>query len=307
MNDTAVRVDDLVRTFKGPRGSLTAVDHVSFTIRQGEAVALLGPNGAGKSTTMDMILGLIPPTSGELSVLDSEPRTAAHSGHLSAVHQADTLLPDFTVAETMRIIGAIHKVPRSRIDEQMAAWDLGPFASRRVGKCSGGERQRLRFALAMLPDPQILVLDEPTNGLDVESRRQFWDRMRQEARQGRTILFATHYLAEADDFASRVILVNQGRVVADGSIGEVRACVSGAAVTATWPGATCEQIAAIPAANRVQNVAERITINTSDSDAVARFLLTQTDARDVLISTTSLEDAFVKLTDNRSEDMEAMS
>ncbi|AMS06402.1 ABC transporter ATP-binding protein [Acidipropionibacterium acidipropionici] len=219
----AIRADDLVKTFRRPgsQDRLVAVDHVSFSIPAGQLVAFLGPNGAGKSTSIDMLLGLIRPDSGRVQVLGGDPGRAARGGRLAAVHQIGGLLPDFTVAETMRAIAAIHGVGH-RVDALLERWDLTDCASTRVRKCSGGQQQRLRFALAMLPSPQILILDEPTAGLDVDARRRFWRIMRAESGRGVTILFATHYIEEADSFADRVLLLDQGRIVADGTVGAVR-------------------------------------------------------------------------------------
>lgn len=219
----AIRADDLVKTFRRPgsQDRLVAVDHVSFSIPAGQLVAFLGPNGAGKSTSIDMLLGLIRPDSGRVQVLGGAPGRAARGGRLAAVHQIGGLLPDFTVAETMRAIAAIHRAGE-RVDELIARWGLSSCASTKVRKCSGGQQQRLRFALAMLPCPQILILDEPTAGLDVDARRRFWQIMRSESGRGVTILFATHYIEEADSFADRVLLLDQGRIVADGTVGAVR-------------------------------------------------------------------------------------
>ena len=175
MDKPAIEIRDLVKSFPqaGSRERLIAVDHLSMTINRGEVMAFLGPNGAGKSTTVDMLLGMTRPDSGKVTVLGSDPRTAARTGCISAVFQTGGLLPDFTVAETMKAIAAAHG-QRSRVKPLTERWELAPFAGTKVGKCSGGQRQRLRFALAMLPNPDVLILDEPTTGLDVEARRRFW-------------------------------------------------------------------------------------------------------------------------------------
>ncbi|AXE39604.1 ABC transporter ATP-binding protein [Acidipropionibacterium virtanenii] len=295
----AIRADELVKTFRRPgaHDRLTAVDHVSFSIPAGQLVAFLGPNGAGKSTSIDMILGLIRPDSGLVQVLGGDPGRAARGGRLAAVHQIGGLLPDFTVAETMRAIAAIHGVG-NRADGLIERWGLESCASTKVRKCSGGQQQRLRFALAMLPDPLVLILDEPTAGLDVDARRRFWRIMRSESERGVTILFATHYIEEADSFADRVILLAEGRVVADGPIAAVRAVTSGSTVSAVLPDAASAgpALAGLPGVHDVTVNGDRVTIETDRSDAVARHLLTATDAHDVLIDTTTLEDAFLRLT-----------
>ena len=298
MDKPAIEIRDLVKSFPqtGSRERLIAVDHLSMTINRGEVVAFLGPNGAGKSTTVDMLLGMTRPDSGKVSVLGSDPRTAARTGCISAVFQTGGLLPDFTVAETMKAIAAAHG-QRSRVKPLIERWELAPFAGTKVGKCSGGQRQRLRFALAMLPKPDVLILDEPTTGLDVEARH-FWQVMGEEADAGRTVIFATHYIEEADSFARRVVLVSGGQLVADGPINEVRASVSGSIVRATLtdPSGLAEGLHTFPGINDVTVRGQQLIVHTSQPDDLARYLLAHTDAHGLLISTTTLEDAFVRLT-----------
>ena len=299
MDKPAIEIRDLVKSFPqaGSRERLIAVDHLSMTINRGEVVAFLGPNGAGKSTTVDMLLGMTRPDSGKVTVLGSDPRTAARTGCISAVFQTGGLLPDFTVAETMKAIAAAHG-QRSRVKSLTERWELAPFAGTKVGKCSGGQRQRLRFALAMLPNPDVLILDEPTTGLDVEARRRFWQVMGEEADAGRTVIFATHYIEEADSFARRVVLVSGGQLVADGPINEVRASVSGSTVRATLtdPSVLAEGLRTFPGINDITVQGQQLIVHTSQPDDLARHLLTYTDAHGLLISTMTLEDAFVRLT-----------
>lgn len=162
----------------------------------------------------------------------------------------------------------------------------------------GGQRQRLRFALAMLPNPDVLILDEPTTGLDVEARRRFWQVMGEEADAGRTVIFATHYIEEADSFARRVVLVSGGQLVADGPINEVRASVSGSTVRATLtdPSVLAEGLRTFPGINDITVQGQQLIVHTSQPDDLARHLLTYTDVHGLLISTMTLEDAFVRLT-----------
>ncbi|AEX40125.1 Putative ABC transport system, ATP-binding protein [Corynebacterium pseudotuberculosis] len=265
---------------------------------QGQIVAFLGPNGAGKSTTIDMILGLSSPDSGHVKVLGGSPQKATCSGRCQAVLQSGGLLPDFTVRETVQAVASAHGV-RGRVKDVIKRWDLDSYARRKVGKCSGGQQQRLRFALAMLSDPQVLILDEPTAGLDVEARRKFWRIMREEADAGRTILFATHYIEEADDFAERVIFISEGKIVADGPIEKIRASVRGATVSAVVPGASAKDLAGLPGVKGISVNGDRITLDTTQPDDIARYLLNHTSAYDLLVSTTSLEDAFIELTNPR--------
>ena len=211
-----------------------AVRGLDLRIRAGEVVALLGPNGAGKTTTLDIVLGLTKPTGGAGRVYGAEPREAVIAGRVSAVLQSGGLLRDLTVRETVELVGSLHPAARP-VEEVLELAGLTDLGGRMVAKCSGGEQQRLRFALALLPDPDLLVLDEPTAGMDVKARRAFWATMHADADAGRTVVFATHYLEEADAFADRIVLMAQGRVVADGSTAEIRARATGRTVSATLP------------------------------------------------------------------------
>jgi ABC-2 type transport system ATP-binding protein len=277
-------------------GTVRAVDGISLRIEPGEIVAFLGPNGAGKTTMIDMMLGLARPDSGSAVVFGGTPAEAIARGQVSAVMQSGGLLKDLTVAETVRLTGSLFADTRP-VQEVLARAGIGDIADRRVGKCSGGEQQRLRFALALLPDPDLLVLDEPTTGMDVEGRRDFWTAIRQDALRGRTVLFATHYLEEADAYADRIVLVRHGRVVADGSAAEIKNLSSGRVVTATLPGGASQaELAALGGIDNVELRGDRVILHTSDSDPVVRYLLTRTSAVDLEVSSHNLEDAFIALT-----------
>ncbi|HZU94996.1 MAG TPA: ABC transporter ATP-binding protein, partial [Microbacterium sp.] len=211
-----IELTDVRRHFGSGDRRVQAVDGVTLRVERGEVVALLGPNGAGKTTTLDMLLGLTPPSSGSVTVLGGHPDAAAKSGSIAAVLQTGGLLGDVTVRETVELIASLHgRTALSRVPDVMSRADLTHLAARKVSKCSGGEQQRVKFALAMVPDPDILVLDEPTAGMDVTARRHFWDVMRADADAGRTIVFATHYLEEAEQFARRTVVMHRGTIVAD--------------------------------------------------------------------------------------------
>ena len=266
-------------------------------------MAFLGPNGAGKTTTIDMLLGLSHPDRGTVEVFGESPRAAIAHGLVSAVLQTGGLLKDISVRETLQLTASLFADTRP-IDEVLARAGIAEIADRKVGVCSGGQQQRLRFAMALLSDPGLLILDEPTTGMDVEGRRAFWNAIRADAARGRTVLFATHYLDEADEYADRIVLMSRGRIVADGTTAEIKNLVSGRVVHATLPGADQVALAALPSVDSVEAKGERVALHTRDSDAVARYLLTQTAARDVEITAQNLESVFLALTGNDNDDTE---
>jgi ABC-2 type transport system ATP-binding protein len=287
----AIDAESLTKSF----GKVRAVDGISLRVEPGEIVAFLGPNGAGKTTTIDMLLGLSKPDSGTVSIYGRSPRNAIAHGLVSAVMQTGGLLQDVTVRETVQLTATLF--PESRpVDEVLARAGILDIGDRLVKKCSGGQQQRLRFAMALLSDPGLLILDEPTTGMDVEGRRDFWGAIRQDAARGRTVIFATHYLDEADAYADRIVLVRHGSVVADGSAAEIKNLSSGRTVRASVAGADQSAIAAIAGVDSVEVNGENVVIHTKDSDAVARYLLTQTPARDLEITSHNLEEAFLALT-----------
>ncbi|MDF2560775.1 MAG: transporter ATP-binding protein [Microbacterium sp.] len=291
----------VTRHFGSGERRVQAVAGVDLSIHRGEVVALLGPNGAGKTTTLDMLLGLTQPSSGSVRVLGVTPEQATSSGAIGAVLQTGGLLGDLTVGETVRLIASLYGAEAAaRVPEVMDRADLGHLARRRVSKCSGGEQQRVKFALAMVSDPDILVLDEPTAGMDVTARRHFWDVMRADADAGRTIVFATHYLEEAEQFARRTVVMHRGAVVADAPTALLRASLGERSVSATVGEAGAALVATLSATDGVVDVrldGDRLSLRAADSDAVARTLLDH-GAHDLEIAAPTLETAFTALTEN---------
>ncbi|MGB7805544.1 MAG: ABC transporter ATP-binding protein [Actinomycetota bacterium] len=288
------------KRFRTPRAVVRAVRGIDVSVAPGETVALLGPNGAGKSTTIDMILGLIEPDGGTVSTLGRRPRTAVDDGLVGAMLQAGALIRDVTIRELVAMIASLYPEPLD-VEETLELVGIREIADRRTQKLSGGQAQRVRFALALAADPELLVLDEPTVGMDVESRRAFWGSMRAFASRGRTVLFATHYLEEADAYADRAILMANGRIVADGPTGEMRARVGRRTLRATLPAAV-DGLADLPGVIGVDRRGDGIVLSCSDSDAAIRALVAaHPEARDIEITAAGLEEAFVELTSNEEE------
>ncbi|WP_460797323.1 ABC transporter ATP-binding protein [Microbacterium sp. GXF0217] len=298
-----IDVAGLRRHFGHGDRRVRAVDDVTLRISRGEVVALLGPNGAGKTTTLDILLGLSEPSAGTVRVLGERPEQATARGAIAAVLQTGGLLSDLTVRETVSLVASLYgRAALVRVPEVLERADVAGLARRRVSKCSGGEQQRIKFALALAADPEILVLDEPTAGMDVTARRHFWDVMRADAAAGRTIVFATHYLEEAEQFAHRTVVMHRGRVVADAPTAQLRAGLGARLVSATLPdGADAAQaLAALGAHDGVTDLrrdADRVSLRAIDSDAAARVLLAS-GASDLEITAPTLETAFTALTED---------
>jgi ABC-2 type transport system ATP-binding protein len=286
----------LKKTYRTPRGPVEAVRDVTAQVRVGETVALLGPNGAGKSTTVDMLLGLQEPDDGSVEVFGGPPDRAVAAGRIGAMLQDGGVLRDLTVRELLTMMAALYSTPLD-VDETLALSRLDDLADHRTERLSGGETQRLRFAVALVSDPDLLVLDEPTVGMDVEARHAFWTTVRELSGSGKTFLFATHYLEEADEYADRALLMARGRIVADGPPNEIKAIVGARTIRATLPGVPAPTLAGLPGVTRAERRGDTVVLVCSDSDAALRELLaTQPRAHDVEVRGAGLEEAFLQLT-----------
>jgi ABC-2 type transport system ATP-binding protein len=282
-------------------GSVHAVRGVDIAIEAGETVALLGPNGAGKSTTIDMLLGLAEPDDGSVSVFGREPAAAIDAGSVGAMLQTGALIRDLNVRELVAMVASLYPAPLD-VEETLELTGLQDVAGQRTQKLSGGQTQRVRFAVALVSNPELLVLDEPTVAMDVEGRHSFWTTMREQAAGGKTVLFATHYLEEADAYADRAILMAHGRIVADGPPTEIRAMVGSRTIRATLPGAELDALGRLAGVSAAERRGEAVVLACSDSDAAIRALLVQyPDARDIEIAAAGLEEAFLQLTGDASE------
>ena len=302
---SGITLRGLKKTYRTPQGPVEAVRDVDVHVRAGETVALLGPNGAGKSTTVDLLLGLQEPDEGSVDVFGGPPQRAVAAGRIGAMLQGGGVLRDLTVRELLAMMAALFPRPLA-VDETLELAQLGALAERRTERLSGGETQRLRFGVALVSDPDLLVLDEPTVGMDVESRRAFWDTVRDLSESGKTVLFATHYLEEADAYADRALLMARGRIVADGPTNEIKALVGSRTIRATLPGVPVETLAALPGVTGAERRGETVVLACSDSDAALRELLaTQPRAHDVEVRGAGLEDAFLQLTGEVDEEVAA--
>ena len=299
--EAGIELQGLKKTYHSPSGPVEAVRGVDVAVHPGETVALLGPNGAGKTTTVDMLLGLQEPDAGSVSVFGGPPDQAVKAGRIGAMLQVGGVLRDLTVRELVSMMAALFPAPLS-VDRTLAMAQLDGLAERRTEKLSGGETQRVRFAVALVSDPDLLVLDEPTVGMDVESRRAFWTTIRELSGGGKTFLFATHYLEEADAYADRAVLMARGVVVADGPTTEIKALVGTRKIRATLPDVPLESLEKLPGVTRAERRGEAVVLASSDSDASLRKLLEEfPEARDIEVRGAGLEEAFLQLTGDVEE------
>jgi ABC-2 type transport system ATP-binding protein len=296
-----VVLQGLTKSFAGEHGPMHAVRGIDATIESGETIALLGPNGAGKSTTIDMMLGLQEPDAGSARVFGVSPHEAVASGRIGGMLQSGALIRDLSVRELITMVASLYPNPLG-VQETIDLTGIDPIAERMTQKLSGGETQRARFAAALVSNPDLLVLDEPTVAMDVEGRRAFWATMREFASRGRTVVFATHYLEEADEYADRVILMAHGRIVADGPPTEIKAMVGGRRIRATLPNVQAAELESLPGVTRAERRGESVMLSCSDSDVAIRALLARyPQSSDIEISSAGLEEAFVELTAKEDE------
>ena len=277
-------------------GEVRAVDNLGLSIKRGETVALLGPNGAGKSTTISMLLGLLPTDEGTVSLFDESPHEAVVAGRVGSMLQEAGLPGNVKVSELVSFVRGLYPEPLP-VEEILKTAGLTDLSDRRSDKLSGGQTARVRFALALAGDPDLLVLDEQTAAMDVESRRAFWKSMRSHAATGRTILFSTHYLEEADANADRIVVIAGGQVVADGSGAEIKGTVGGRTVSFDLAGGSSEGLDWLPGVVSVELRGDRASLRSADSDATVATLIGERGTpRNLEVNGAGLEDAFLALT-----------
>jgi ABC-2 type transport system ATP-binding protein len=298
---TGIRLTDLTKSY----GVVKAVRGIDLTINPGETLALLGPNGAGKTTTIDMMLGLIRPDAGSVSLFGSSPTEAVDAGIISGMLQTGSLPHYLSVRELVTMMASLYPNPLE-VDDVLRDTGISEIADRPTTKLSGGQTQRVRMAITLVADPEMLILDEPTAALDVEGRRDFWESIRGVAARGKTIIFATHYLEEADAYADRVVLMARGRIVADGPPTEIKARVGGRTIRATLPGVEVAALEALTGVASAEQRGDGFVIKCTDatsSDSALRALLTQyPQARDIEVRGAGLEEAFLDLTGDEPEE-----
>jgi ABC-2 type transport system ATP-binding protein len=275
---------------------LKAVDGLNLDLRAGETTALLGPNGAGKSTTLDMLLALRKPTKGQIKLFGSDPYHAVKTGRVGAMLQSGGLMPEVTVRELVTLVTRLHPNPEP-IETTLKRAGVAQFADQRVDKLSGGQTQRVRFALAICGKSEFIVLDEPTAAMDVETRRLFWSSMKEEVAAGRTLLFATHYLEEADQAADRILVINRGRLLADGTPEEIKARAGAKRISFRLDQVDETFLLGLPGLVNLEVRHDVVQLQSSDSDKTLYAIL---DAgyrpREIEVASLGLEQAFLAIT-----------
>lgn len=279
-------------------GSVRAVTDLSLTLHPGETVALLGPNGAGKSSTLDLLLGLRPADTGSIKLFGTTPQQAVTGGRVGAMLQSGGLMEEVKVRELVRLACALHPKPYP-VDQVLSRAGITQIADRMVGKLSGGQEQRVRFALATAGANDLIVLDEPTTGMDVTSRQSFWATMREQTQQGRTVLFATHYLEEADAIADRVIVLHRGRLLADGTAAEIKAKAGARRISFDLEGAVDERaLRGLPFLSAFSLSGRTVRLQSHDADATVHALYgLGVYPRNLEVAGLGLEQAFVAITE----------
>lgn len=297
--NSAVDLRNVSKSFFSKTGTIEAVKDVSFSIAPGEVVALLGKNGAGKSTLLDMVLGLSSPTRGEVELFGASPEHAVRNSQVSAVLQTGGLLKDLSVKDQVAMVASTYQ-NRPSADAALEAAGIADLSSRKIGKCSGGQQQKVKFALALLGDPNLLILDEPTAGLDINAREVFWSSMRAQATHGKTVIFATHYLEEAQDFADRIIVLSRGQIVADGSVKGLRSQAGFRQVSFALDGGTRlllnEQEQTRWGISEIREDKARYSLRCAEVEGFLADLLPRYPIKDLEVIHPSLADVFVGLT-----------
>jgi ABC-2 type transport system ATP-binding protein len=282
-------------------GAVTALDGLSLTLHRGEVLALLGPNGAGKSTAIRCLLGLIAPTSGTVRVFGQDPQEPAARARIGAMLQVARIPEVLKVREHLDLFRSYYPGPLPMAEIVRIA-KLEGIENREFGKLSGGQKQRVLFGLAIAGDPDLIFLDEPTVGMDIEARRGLWEQIRMLAGRGKTVLLTTHYLEEADALAHRVVVIDKGRIVSQGTPSEIKSQAAGA----TGRRIRChtrlsdEFLWALETVTAVTRQGSVVTLTATAAENVLReMLLADATLANLEVTSPALEDAFLELTRSR--------
>ncbi len=281
-------------------GSIRALRGVDFRVRAGEVVALLGPNGAGKTTAVKLLLGLMQPNAGRARVFGGDPTNPENRMRTGAMLQVGRVPETLRVREHIDLFSSYYQKPMAPA-EILAAAGLEKLSDRKFGELSGGQKQRVLFALAICGNPDLLFLDEPTVGLDVEARRMLWDEIRRMVTRGKTVLLTTHYLEEADALADRVAVINQGEIIAQGTPSEIKAKTAGKRIRCITS-LSVETLRQIAGVTEVKEDREAVEIHGVEAEPIVRELLSR-DAHlsGLEIASAGLEEAFLALTQDNGQ------
>jgi ABC-2 type transport system ATP-binding protein len=275
------------------------LDQLDLEVPQGEVLALLGPNGAGKTTTISVLLGLVRPQEGRVEVLGCDPRRAVADGRVGAMLQSGSgvgLPPGVRVDQALGLVRQLYPRPASH-DQIVERADIGGLLRQRTDRLSGGQAQRVRFAIAIAGNPEVVFLDEPTSAMDVESRQGFWRMMRDFGNEGRTVVFATHHLTEADEISDRVVVLNHGKVVADGPGATLKAAVATRRIRFVTDRPDRATLSELDGVTELEVCGTGVSIDSLDADATVRDLVGHgVEFRDLEITGAGLEQAFMALT-----------
>ena len=279
-------------------GNVQALKDMSFKVEPGEVIAFLGPNGAGKSTAIALMLGMRRPTSGSVTLFGENPRLANHRKHIGVMLQESGVPETLKVRELVELFGRFHD--NSMITQEAVKMaGLADKANTRIGRLSGGQKQRVYFALALVGNPAALLLEEPTTGLDVQARRNFWDQINMQIKQGKTVILTTHNLEEADALAKRIIVINQGQIIADGTPDEIKGHVGGKHIRFRAANRTIEDLDELAGVQFRQRTDNKFEIYTKQPEAILAFLFkNEVELSDLEVVGAGLEEAFLALTDN---------
>ena len=289
-----VSLTNVTKTFR----QKTAVNQIDFSIKKGEIVAILGPNGAGKTTTISMILGLLKPTAGNITLFDSMPHEKRVRENIGTMLQEVSVMPGLRAGEIIELIRSYYPKPLSFQKLRTLTGLTDKDLKTQAEKLSGGQKRRLGFALALAGDPELMIFDEPTVGMDITSRNRFWQTVQSLAEQGKTIIFSTHYLQEADDAAQRILLFKDGSIVADGTPLQIKSRISKHSVSfIVDPEQSLEKLYQHPETEQIFRKNNRVYIDTANTDKILELIFAEKiGAYDIQIERGNLEEAFRQLT-----------